>query len=93
MFPRLDQARPLWRQRRQQRHVRARESRLKELAAAESFRGHLWHQFSDFFTRYDGLLTPCMAVPPFPVEQNYPDSIARQADEDLYRLDRARHSC
>ena len=47
-----------------------------DLAAAESFRGHLWHQFREFFTRYDYLLTPCMAVPPFPVEQNYPDNIA-----------------
>ena len=28
------------------------------------------------FTRFDHLLTPCVAVPPFPVEQNYPDSIA-----------------
>ena len=40
-------------------------------------------------TTFDHLLTPCVAVPPFPVEQNYPDSIARQADEDLHRLDRA----
>jgi amidase len=47
-----------------------------DLAAAENFRGRLWHRFRDFFTRYDYLLTPCMAVPPFPVEQNYPDSIA-----------------
>jgi amidase len=47
-----------------------------DLAAAEAFRGQLWHQFREFFTRYDYLLTPCMAVPPFPVEQNYPDSIA-----------------
>jgi amidase len=47
-----------------------------DLAAAESFRGRLWHQFRDFFTRYDALLTPCMAVPPFSVEQNFPDSIA-----------------
>ncbi len=49
---------------------------MTDLAAAENFRGHLWHQFRDFFTSYDYLLTPCMAVPPFPVEQNYPDSIA-----------------
>ena len=48
----------------------------RDLAAAESFRGHLWHRFREFFARYDYLLTPCMAVPPFPVEQNYPDHIA-----------------
>ena len=28
------------------------------------------------FARYDAVLAPCMAVSPFPVEQNYPDSIA-----------------
>jgi amidase len=48
----------------------------RELAAAENYRGQLWHRFREFFTRFDHLLTPCMAVPPFPVEQNYPDSIA-----------------
>jgi amidase len=52
------------------------EVTTKDLAAAESFRGRLWHQFREFFTRFDYLLTPCMAVPPFPVEQNYPDNIA-----------------
>jgi len=48
----------------------------KELAAAENYRGHLWHQFRQFFAEYDHLLTPCVAVPPFPVEQNYPETIA-----------------
>ena len=47
-----------------------------EIAAAEAFRGSLWHRFRSFFEQFDHLLTPCMAVPPFPVEQNYPDSIA-----------------
>lgn len=47
-----------------------------DLAAAENFRGRLWQKFREFFGRFDYLLTPCMAVPPFPVEQNYPDSIA-----------------
>ncbi len=75
MFPRLDQ---------QHRfgpnvgnNVRSGlEVTSKELASAESYRGHLWHQFRQFFTEYDHLLTPCVAVPPFPVEQNYPDTIA-----------------
>src|SRR5207244_10722211 len=52
------------------------EVTTKDLATAEAFRGKLWHQFRDFFGRFDYLLTPCMAVPPFPVEQNYPDNIA-----------------
>jgi amidase len=48
----------------------------REIAAAETYRARLWHQFRKFFNDYDHLLTPCVAVPPFPVEQNYPDSIA-----------------
>jgi amidase len=48
----------------------------REIAAAEAYRGHLWHRFRKFFNDYDHLLTPCVAVPPFPVEQNYPDTIA-----------------
>jgi len=52
------------------------EVTTKELAAAENYRGRLWHQFRAFFAEYHHLLTPCVAVPPFPVEQNYPDSIA-----------------
>jgi amidase len=47
-----------------------------EIAAAEHYRGQLWHRFRKFFAEYDHLLTPCVAVPPFPVEQNYPDTIA-----------------
>lgn len=47
----------------------------EQLGAAEQARGRLWQLFYDFFQKYDHLLTPCMAVPPFPVEQNYPDAI------------------
>ncbi len=50
----------------------------QELAHAEQERGRLWHRFRELFTRYDHIVTPCMAVSPFPVEQNYPDSIAGQ---------------
>lgn len=46
------------------------------LGAAERTRGQLWHRFRTLFERYDHLLTPTMAVPPFPVEQNYPEAIA-----------------
>jgi amidase len=48
----------------------------RELASAEIARRKMWDVFRDLFTRYDGLLTPCMAVPPFPVEENYPQTIA-----------------
>ncbi len=48
----------------------------KELAAAEHARGRIWHVFRQFFESFDHLLTPSMAVPPFPVEQNYPETVA-----------------
>jgi amidase len=47
-----------------------------QLAAAEQERNRVWHVFRDLFTRFDHVVAPCMAVSPFPVEQNYPDSIA-----------------
>jgi len=47
-----------------------------ELGAAEAARTRMWHMFREFFGKFDHLLTPCMAVPPFPVEQNYPDMVA-----------------
>jgi len=49
---------------------------VAQLGAAEASRGRIWHRFRQLFERYDHLLTPTMAVPPFPVEQNYPDSVA-----------------
>src|SRR5206468_6390201 len=39
-------------------------------------RGRMWHLLREFFGRFDHLLTPCMAVPPFPVDQNYPATVA-----------------
>lgn len=51
---------------------------LRELGAAEAVRGRIWLQFRELFERYDHLLTPTMAVPPFPVEQNYPETVAGQ---------------
>ena len=48
----------------------------RDLANAEQERGRMWHRMRDLFARFDHLVTPCMAVPPFPVEQNYPDAIA-----------------
>jgi amidase len=49
-----------------------------DLAAAEQERNRLWHLFRGLFQRFDAVLAPCMAVSPFAVEQNYPDSIAGQ---------------
>jgi amidase len=47
-----------------------------ELAEAEGLRGRVWDDLRRLFERVDLLLTPCVAVPPFPVTQNYPESIA-----------------
>lgn len=52
------------------------DTTASDLAAAEQERARIWHQFRELFLRFDYFVTPCMAVPPFPVEQNYPDSIA-----------------
>jgi len=48
----------------------------EELGAAEAARAKMWHLFREFFGTFDHLVTPCMAVPPFPVEQNYPQTVA-----------------
>ncbi len=48
----------------------------RALGAAHHARGRLWHRMRDLFTRVDCLLTPTAAVPPFPVEQNYPEEVA-----------------
>jgi amidase len=55
------------------------ELTAKDLAAAERMRGDVWHRVRRLLERYDHLVTPCMAVPPFPVERNYPDTIAGEA--------------
>jgi amidase len=52
------------------------EVTTRDLARAEQERNRIWHLFRDLLTRVDHVITPCMAVPPFPVEQNYPDTIA-----------------
>lgn len=48
---------------------------VEALGAAEQARGQIWEDFRRLFDTYDHLITPCMAVPPFPVEQNYPETI------------------
>jgi amidase len=48
---------------------------MREIGAAEAVRRRMWDEFRSFFARYDHLLTPTMAVPPFPVEENYPRTV------------------
>jgi amidase len=52
------------------------ETTVEQLAEAERVRGRVWTLCRDLFSRADCIVTPCMAVPPFPVEQNYPETIA-----------------
>jgi len=52
------------------------EAGVAQLGAAEAARGRIWHTLRTLLAKYDHLLTPTMAVAPFPVEQNYPDSVA-----------------
>jgi amidase len=47
-----------------------------DIAHAEHKRAELWRRWRTLFERIDLLLTPTTPVPPFPVEQNYPDTIA-----------------
>lgn len=49
---------------------------VRDLGAAEAARGRLWHRFRELFERFNYLLTPTMAVRPFPVTQNYPETVA-----------------
>ena len=57
-----------------------------EIAAAEDFRGRLWHRFRELFARFDHLVTPCMAVPPFLGRAELSRIDRRPADGDLHRL-------
>jgi amidase len=49
---------------------------IKDVAAAERKRAELWDRWRALFERVDLLLTSTTPVAPFPVEQNYPDTIA-----------------
>ena len=46
-----------------------------EVEAAEVAQAELRQTMRRLFGRYDHLLTPCVPVPPFPVEQDYPETI------------------
>ncbi len=47
----------------------------EQLAAAEQARGRLWREMDRTFERFDQVLTPCVAVRPFPAEQNHPEEV------------------
>lgn len=47
----------------------------RDVALGEQGRAQVFDRVRKLFERYDVLLTPCTAVPPFPVERNYPESI------------------
>ena len=51
------------------------EQAARDIADAEAVRAGLWRRMTAFFSDFDVLLTPCTAVPPFPVEQNHPTTI------------------
>ncbi|MGE0040073.1 MAG: amidase [Vicinamibacterales bacterium] len=52
-----------------------------QIADAEAARGRLWQTVQDLFTRADVIVTPCTAVPPFPVGQHHPDVVGGAAME------------
>jgi amidase len=49
---------------------------VAELGKAEQVRARVREKLLDLLSRFDHLVTPAMAVPPFPVEQNYPETVA-----------------
>ena len=46
-----------------------------EIGAAENVRRRVRETLLALLERYDALLTPCMAIPPFAAEQNYPETV------------------
>jgi amidase len=74
---------PRWREQMQAGLVWNIEQGLKltpeEIGRAERLRTALWHRVRAFFEKYDLLILPTVAVPPFPVEQPYPTAINGQA--------------
>lgn len=50
----------------------------QQVGEAEKERTEIYHRVRQFFERYDLLLTPTVAVPPFPIEADYPTEINGQ---------------
>lgn len=74
MLPRMDRVAELGVNVRNNLHA-GLEVTTSDLAAAERARAEIREDFRDLFTGYHHLLTPTMAVPPFPVEENYPRTV------------------
>jgi amidase len=72
MVARHEDKLPKWRDQMQENLVRNIEQGLaltpSEIGRAERLRTELWHRVRTFQERYDLILTPTTAVPPFPVE-------------------------
>jgi amidase len=49
--------------------------KVLDTAAAQHTREKVWARFKELFGRYDFLVTPAAPVPPFPVDQNFPNEI------------------
>jgi amidase len=47
----------------------------RDVALGEQGRAQVFDRMRRLFEHFDLLLTPCTAVPPFPVERNYPEAI------------------
>lgn len=54
------------------------EAMGQSIGQAEAVRGRIWRRLHELFRTYDLILTPTMAVPPFPVELNYPETVGGQ---------------
>jgi amidase len=52
------------------------ETTSAQLGAAEQVRGRVRETVLELLSRFDHLVTPAMAVSPFPVEQSYPETVA-----------------
>jgi amidase len=48
---------------------------IRDIANAERQRSELWNRVNSFFDYYDLLVTPTVAIPPFPAETLYPMEI------------------
>jgi Asp-tRNA(Asn)/Glu-tRNA(Gln) amidotransferase A subunit family amidase len=48
---------------------------VQDIARAQRRRSEIWEKVSNFFDKYDLLLTPTLPIPPFPAETQYPTEI------------------
>lgn len=55
-----------------------------EIAEAETIRSILWFKLVEIFEKYDAVLTPTLPIPPFPVDQDYPEEINGKKMESYF---------